>query len=143
VLLCDLDGFKPINDQYGHKAGDAVLKTIAVRLADAVGGADAAGRIGGDEFLILVKGELADGTVERIAELVREPIQLDDSTVRVGVSIGVATAGRGEDLDRDAFISLADTGMYAAKAARGGFRTPRPLNEGRSTAVRLVPAGRL
>jgi diguanylate cyclase (GGDEF)-like protein len=140
VLLCDLDGFKPINDQYGHQAGDAVLKAIAVRLAGAVGSADVTGRIGGDEFLILVKGELADGMVERIAELVREPIQLDNSTVQVGVSIGVATAGRGEDLDRDAFINLADTGMYAAKAARGEFRTPRPINEGKSTTARLVPA---
>jgi diguanylate cyclase (GGDEF)-like protein len=141
VLLCDLDGFKPINDKYGHQAGDAVLKTIAARLVSAMGNADVTGRIGGDEFLILVRGELADGAVERIAELIREPIQLDESTVRVGVSIGVATAGRGENLDREAFIGLADTGMYAAKAARGQVRTPRPINEDDSTTARVVPAG--
>ncbi|MDI6104343.1 GGDEF domain-containing protein [Actinoplanes sp. NEAU-A12] len=142
VLLCDLDGFKPINDQHGHHAGDTVLKTIAGRLADAVKGADVAGRIGGDEFLILIRGELGDGAIERITELVREPIRIDGATVRVGVSIGVATAGRGENLDRDAFINLADTGMYAAKATRAEIRTPRPIKTGqkrRATAVTTLP----
>jgi diguanylate cyclase (GGDEF)-like protein len=149
VLLCDLDGFKPINDRYGHQAGDSVLKAIAERLAGAVKGADVAGRIGGDEFLILIKDKVADGTAERadgmaerIAELVREPIQLDGSTVRVGVSIGAATAHRGTELDRDAFISLADSGMYAAKATRGQTRTPRPINATREQIASVTDIDR-
>jgi diguanylate cyclase (GGDEF)-like protein len=118
VLLCDLDGFKPINDRYGHRAGDTVLRAIGGRLAGAVRGTDVVGRIGGDEFLILLKDKGADGATERIIELMRQPIQFDGSTVQVGVSIGTATAYRGADLDRDALIHLADTGMYATKAAR-------------------------
>lgn len=130
VLLCDLDGFKPINDRYGHHAGDSVLTVVAERMAGTVRGADAAGRIGGDEFLILIKGEGADGAAERITELMREPIQLDGSTVHVGVSIGAATAYRGGNLDRDTLIRRADTEMYAKKAARSELGTPPPIHSG-------------
>ncbi|MFB9315991.1 diguanylate cyclase [Cryptosporangium minutisporangium] len=145
LLLCDLDGFKPINDQYGHRAGDSVLKAIAVRLAGAVEDADVVGRIGGDEFLILIKGEVADDAAERIAELVRQPIQLDESAVRVGVSIGAATASHGGAYpDRDAFINLADTGMYAAKVARSEAGVPRPINPARGqTAAVTRPSQRV
>ena len=118
LLLCDLDGFKPVNDRFGHQAGDAVLKTVAVRLTGALQPADVVGRIGGDEFLVLIKGGCPDGVVQRLADLVREPIPLGGSAVQVGVSIGAAHAVRGETLDRDTFIGLADAEMYAMKADR-------------------------
>jgi diguanylate cyclase (GGDEF)-like protein len=124
VLLCDLDGFKPINDRFGHQAGDAVLKTVAVRLTGAVDRADVVGRIGGDEFLILLKGKGPGGVPERITELLRDPIPLGGTTVRVGVSIGAASARRGEDFDRDAFIGLADNRMYAVKATHRRTTVP-------------------
>jgi diguanylate cyclase (GGDEF)-like protein len=118
LLLCDLDGFKPINDRFGHQAGDAVLKTVAVRLSGAVDRADVVGRIGGDEFLILLRGKGPGDVGERVGDLLREPIPLGGTAVRVGVSIGAATAVRGAHLDRDTFIGLADAEMYAVKAAR-------------------------
>ena len=116
LLLCDLDGFKPVNDRFGHQAGDAVLKTVAVRLTGAVDRTDVVGRIGGDEFLILIKGPGPD--VHQLADLVREPIPLGGTTVQVGVSIGAATATARTPLDRDTFIGLADAEMYAVKATR-------------------------
>jgi diguanylate cyclase (GGDEF)-like protein len=116
VLLCDLDGFKPINDRFGHQAGDAVLKTVAARLTAGAGPADTVGRIGGDEFLILRRGTCADGFAGQVAKLLRQPIQLGGTTVEVGVSIGAAQARRGADIDRDTLIGLADTEMYAVKA---------------------------
>ncbi|MGX6607062.1 diguanylate cyclase domain-containing protein [Micromonosporaceae bacterium Da 78-11] len=134
VLLCDLDGFKPVNDRFGHQAGDAVLKTVAVRLTGAVDRADVVGRIGGDEFLVLIKGREPGGIVERISELLREPIPLGGTTVQVGVSVGVATARRGAQLDRDNFIGLADTEMYAVKATRRQAKAPRAVPQGREQA---------
>jgi diguanylate cyclase (GGDEF)-like protein len=116
VLLLDLDGFKPINDRYGHRAGDAVLRTVASRLAGAVSDGDVVGRIGGDEFLVLRRrgaGELP----ARAAELVRLPVEVGEALVQVGVSCGAATARRGEVVDRDALIGRADAAMYAEKSA--------------------------
>lgn len=122
LLLCDLDGFKPVNDRFGHQAGDAVLKTIAVRLSGAVQHTDVVGRIGGDEFLVLIRGASPDGITERLADLVREPISLGGTTVQVGVSIGAAHATRADQLDRDTFIGLADAEMYTVKADRRATR---------------------
>ncbi|MEV4643099.1 GGDEF domain-containing protein [Actinoplanes sp. NPDC049548] len=121
ILLCDLDGFKPVNDRYGHPAGDAVLKTVAARLAAAVREQDLVGRLGGDEFLILCRGDAGVDPSElrdRIAEAVRAPIPLLDTTVSVGVTTGVAQARAGLGADRDLLIGIADAAMYAGKARR-------------------------
>ncbi|GIE74839.1 hypothetical protein Aph02nite_07890 [Actinoplanes philippinensis] len=114
VMLCDLDGFKPVNDRYGHQAGDLVLQAVALRLSAAVGRNGAVGRLGGDEFVIVqCDGEpLAD----RIAALIREPIEVTGGTVRIGASIGAATARTGDDADRETLIARADAAMYAVKA---------------------------
>jgi diguanylate cyclase (GGDEF)-like protein len=135
VLLCDLDGFKPINDRFGHQAGDAVLRAVAARLSGAVGPADVVGRIGGDEFLVLLRGDDTDGVAERIAVLLHQPIPLGGTAVQVGVSIGAATAVRGADLDRDTFIGLADAEMYAVKADR---RQATERRAGRREPARLA-----
>ncbi|GAA0585569.1 hypothetical protein GCM10010172_83450 [Paractinoplanes ferrugineus] len=113
VILLDLDGFKPINDRYGHQAGDLVLRTVAERLTGAAGPADLVGRIGGDEFVVLCRGHAAAG----LTALVGHPIELGVASVRVGVSAGAASAVRGGHFDRDTLIGLADAAMYAEKAA--------------------------
>ncbi|MFI7542009.1 GGDEF domain-containing protein [Actinoplanes sp. NPDC049599] len=123
ILLCDLDGFKPVNDRYGHPAGDAVLKAVAERLTATVRRDDLVGRLGGDEFLIVCRGTLgpdAGDLPARITEAVRAPFPLPEGVVSVGVTTGLAQAGPGRAADRDLLIGLADAAMYAGKAARGG-----------------------
>jgi diguanylate cyclase (GGDEF)-like protein len=121
ILLCDLDGFKPVNDRYGHPAGDAVLKEVGHRLTGAVRREDLVGRLGGDEFLILCRGALgpeAAALTARITEAVRAPFTLPAGAVSVGVTTGMAQARPGGTADRDVLIGLADAAMYAGKAAR-------------------------
>jgi diguanylate cyclase (GGDEF)-like protein len=118
ILFIDLDGFKPINDQLGHKAGDAVLKAVAKRLHGCLRKGDIVGRYGGDEFTLLinnVSGQLdAIRVAERVLRKLQDPIDVGRS-VRVGASIGIALStnihARPEDLIRDA-----DAAMYRAKA---------------------------
>src|SRR5215831_232813 len=118
VLFLDLDGFKPINDKLGHKAGDVVLRQTAKLLQGCVRKGDIVGRYGGDEFVILLNNVSSAADVGRVAELilskVRTPIQVGDPVV-VGVSIGIAMStnlhGEPEDFIRDA-----DSAMYRAKA---------------------------
>ena len=119
LLLCDLNGFKPVNDRLGHQAGDQVLQVVARRLTAAVRAGDLVGRLGGDEFVILVRGAHpagGDGIAARISETLREPIDVSGSTVRIGASIGTARARPGDGLGRDDLIGQADAAMYVAKA---------------------------
>ncbi|WP_284045689.1 GGDEF domain-containing protein [Paractinoplanes maris] len=117
VLLCDLDGFKPINDRYGHPAGDEVLKVVASRLTAAVRDGDLVGRLGGDEFVVVCRGA-HEPAQDRITAAVRQPIPVPAGVVSVGLTIGAAQARPGENVDRDVLIGLADMAMYAGKAAR-------------------------
>jgi diguanylate cyclase (GGDEF)-like protein len=116
VMLIDLDGFKPINDQYGHIAGDAVLRAIGNRLATA---ATVAARLGGDEFVILTTTKVDSiGYADRIAALIAEPIELPDGRpVSVTASIGVYPIAGPVELYQA--IEYADRAMYAAKATSG------------------------
>ncbi|WP_433303134.1 diguanylate cyclase domain-containing protein [Actinoplanes sp. CA-030573] len=116
LLLLDLDGFKPVNDHYGHQAGDVVLREVASRLAAIAGAQDVVGRIGGDEFVVLRRGGGREELAGRVASEVGRPIPVGSATVRVGASAGTATAGRGEAVDRDTLIGRADAAMYAEKA---------------------------
>ncbi len=121
VLFIDLDRFKPINDQFGHAAGDAVLIEVAERLRRAVRGADLVSRLGGDEFAIALIGEAMAGsaaTVRRIHRSMFEPIDVGDHLVTVGASIGSAMANPG--LDAGALLGRADAAMYRRKASRSG-----------------------
>ena len=118
VVFIDLDGFKPINDKLGHKAGDAVLRHTAKRLHGCLRKGDIVGRYGGDEFTLLinnVSGPLdAIRVAERVLTKLKEPINVGEQ-VKVGASIGIALSTnvheRAEDLIRDA-----DGAMYRAKA---------------------------
>jgi diguanylate cyclase (GGDEF)-like protein/PAS domain S-box-containing protein len=119
LLYVDLDRFKPINDTYGHAAGDEVLRRVAQRLRDAVSPSDVIARVGGDEFVVLAVGitspDAAVELAERLRSTVEQPYQLPVATVGVGASIGVALAGAGSSAE--SLIHEADDAMYEAKHA--------------------------
>jgi len=123
VFCLDLDGFKAVNDRFGHAAGDAVLVAVAERLRASVRDADFVCRIGGDEFVILLP-DITDGeaatVARRIISRVSEPFEFAP-TARVGASIGLASAPR-DGITADELLSAADRAMYEAKRrGKGGF----------------------
>jgi diguanylate cyclase (GGDEF)-like protein len=120
VLLFDLNGFKLINDNYGHHTGDLMLQTVAERLRKAVRGADVVARWGGDEFVVAMPGitseEMGARRARQLAESVSGRTRLESVTepLRVKVSVGVALwPHHGDDLD--SLIEAADKAMYQAK----------------------------
>jgi len=121
VLFVDLDGFKPINDSFGHAAGDLVLKEVGLRLSRTARQSDTVARIGGDEFVLLME-ELSDvedsyGLARRILLALAQPLQLADLQVHVVGSVGIAHCpARGPS---DKLMAHADAAMYAAKRAGG------------------------
>jgi diguanylate cyclase (GGDEF)-like protein len=122
VFCLDLDGFKGVNDRFGHAAGDAVLVAVADRLRASVRAADFVCRIGGDEFVILLP-DITDGEAatiaRRIISQVSEPFEFAP-TARVG-AIGLASAPR-DGITADKLLSAADRAMYEAKGCgKGGF----------------------
>jgi diguanylate cyclase (GGDEF)-like protein len=128
LLLVDLDGFKLINDAYGHDVGDAVLIEIAQRLRSVTRSEDVAGRLGGDEFVVLVNRLDADERVtrdkavriaEKLAKSVNDPLDFRGKTLHIGASIGIRLLGF-EELDADRAIREADLAMYDAKQAGRG-----------------------
>lgn len=127
VLFCDIDGFKTINDKYGHSAGDAVLQATAARVSTCLRAGDIAARIGGDELLVLLDGvhDLTDAVdvAEKIRRAVTEPVRTDGLTLTVTLSIGVTLAVPGEDVDD--MIARADQAMYRAKLAGGDQVVPK------------------
>jgi diguanylate cyclase (GGDEF)-like protein len=120
VLYCDLDKFKAINDEYGHEAGDEVLRVFADRLRGTLRGDDRAARIGGDEFLILCTGTTAgeaDALRRRIEDATLSPAVWQGHELSFGVTVGVA-CGTGADTSADGLMSAADADMYRHKTAR-------------------------
>jgi diguanylate cyclase (GGDEF)-like protein len=122
VLFCDLDGFKLVNDVFGHDAGDRVLAEIAARLLSLVRPYDTVCRFGGDEFVILVE-DLEDrsdvvGIAQRIVNARAEPIALAERDATIGVSIGVALGAADET--PSSLLARADTAMYEAKRCGKG-----------------------
>jgi diguanylate cyclase (GGDEF)-like protein len=123
VLYLDLDGFKPVNDTYGHQAGDLLLKVFAQRLHEAVRTADTAARLGGDEFAVLLHGAIDETGVEQVLDRVRAQLDLPidlgaGRSAKVGASIGVSFSG--PDTDIDTLIRRADLAMYTAKRSGKG-----------------------
>ena len=118
VCYIDLDGFKPVNDQFGHAAGDSLLVQVARRLASQLRGGDTLARIGGDEFIVLLQGMDGDADCEvavtRLLEAMRQPFVVAAHEVMVSASIGVALYPR-DDVDVDTLLRHADQAMYQAK----------------------------
>lgn len=119
VLFCDLDGFKSINDRFGHHTGDAVLIEVARRLTEGVREGDTVARLGGDEFVVLADG-LGQADAEDLAVRLRNaiipPIRVDGRAVRVGASFGIGWAGCG--MSADEVLRSADQRMYVEKRSR-------------------------
>lgn len=123
VLFVDLNGFKPINDRWGHEAGDAVLKAVAQRLQGGVRDADTVGRIGGDEFLVILPDvatqETADQVRTKLDAVLREPVYLPGPQTLVSLSAAIGVAlfpAMASDLTT--LLRLADEDMYRVKAAQ-------------------------
>lgn len=121
VHYLDLDGFKPVNDRYGHATGDALLSAVAERLNGAIRNGDLVARVGGDEFAVLQFGlqhaEEADLLAMRASAALRQPFRIGAYNIRISASIGtVTTEVRDSDLDR--MLDEADRKLYSAKRAR-------------------------
>ena len=123
VLFLDLDNFKSINDTSGHSAGDELLRTIGLRLADALREGDTVARLGGDEFGILLESvddqELVSRVVERLLEVVRKPLSVEGREISIRCSIGIAMAPESVEVTVDEMLRNADVAMYQAKNAGG------------------------
>ncbi len=120
LLFIDIDGFKEVNDEFGHQIGDELLKAIANRLQENVRASDIVARMGGDEFLILLNNDacrdFSTTTAQKIINALSKPFQLSEANSQIGASIGIAIFPEdGEDLH--ALIKLADKAMYKAKSA--------------------------
>jgi diguanylate cyclase (GGDEF)-like protein len=122
VFFVDLDGFKQINDTYGHAVGDQILVETAGRLRNELGSQGTAGRFGGDEFLVLLDALDTDTPVtmaQRLQTAVNRPHRVNGRQLVVTASIGVALADRTPLADAEALVREADEAMYWAKARRG------------------------
>ncbi|MFG2227439.1 diguanylate cyclase CdgB [Streptomyces sp. NPDC048644] len=119
VLFCDLDGFKSINDRFGHHTGDAVLIEVARRLTSGVRDGDTVARLGGDEFVVLADG-LGTADAQDLAVRLRNgiipPIRVDGRAVRVGASFGISWASCG--MTAEEVLASADQRMYVEKRSR-------------------------
>lgn len=119
VFFLDLDGFKAVNDQFGHDAGDLVLQSVAARLRKLVRPGDTVARLGGDEFVVVLDqvGDRPDveQIAQRIITSISVPIAGADWTAQIGTTIGIAMNRPG--LDSAALLKRADAAMYSAKTA--------------------------
>jgi len=125
VLCLDLDRFKAVNDTFGHQAGDRLLQLVAERILANIRGADAAARIGGDEFILLTAGLSRPDSIaqfaRRLIDSLSLPFDLGGYEARIGASIGIAVGPR-DGTTAEVLIKNADIALYRAKAnGRGGF----------------------
>jgi diguanylate cyclase (GGDEF)-like protein len=127
LLYCDFDDFKPINDQFGHEAGDAILRQVAARLLDGRRRTDTVARLGGDEFVVLLTDlndtrGMAVSVAQQLLAAIDMPFDFDGKTFALGASIGIALY-YGASTSTLQLMSQADIAMYQAKrAGKNGFR---------------------
>jgi diguanylate cyclase (GGDEF)-like protein len=124
LLYLDLDKFKPVNDSYGHEAGDIVLRIVAERILGKIRSDDRAFRLGGDEFAVIFQGVREKSQITSAAlhtlEVIRQPIDIGQTSVRIDCSGGAALFPSGSD-DIDELVRIADKAMYCAKASSGAL----------------------
>ncbi|QPD00216.1 putative bifunctional diguanylate cyclase/phosphodiesterase [Qipengyuania soli] len=126
LLMLDLDRFKQVNDTLGHPAGDELLRQVAARLEKVVGDKGEIGRLGGDEFQVILpdmddRGDLGELS-QRIIQMISQPYQINGSRAIIGTSVGVAVAPY-DGVESDELIKAADLALYAAKGGgRGQYR---------------------
>ncbi|MFW6322778.1 MAG: diguanylate cyclase domain-containing protein [Guyparkeria sp.] len=129
LLYVDLDGFKPINDEHGHEAGDHVLRTVVQRLEEATRETDTVARLGGDEMAVLLIRPATIDDVEGVAEKLREsiarPIGWHDHSIRLSASVGVAIHPR-DGSNADELLRVADEAMYREKRRHRSSREASP-----------------
>jgi diguanylate cyclase (GGDEF)-like protein len=123
LMLLDLDRFKEVNDTLGHPAGDALLRQVSKRLQTIIGNAGHVGRLGGDEFQLILPGKDSKTQLgplaEQIIQSISQPYLLDGSAVTIGVSIGIAVAPI-DGVTNEALVRNADLALYAAKGRGRG-----------------------
>jgi diguanylate cyclase (GGDEF)-like protein len=142
AALLDLDGFKEINDTYGHHRGDEVLIEVANRLRATLDTSATVARLGGDEFALVLPDVNDSRQLEELGQLIRttvaHPIESSDSTLHVGVSVGFALSW-GEGTAAQELLRRADVAMYTAKAGNGNGVV---INNGDNTLTQPAPTGR-
>ncbi len=126
LFYIDLDKFKPVNDQYGHEMGDAVLVKVAELMTACVRENDTVARLGGDEFLIVFFGLTDKALIEeratKVLDLLNEPMWVNNTRIKIGGSIGITIAPQ-DGTSVEALMQAADETMYAVKkAGRNAFR---------------------
>jgi diguanylate cyclase (GGDEF)-like protein len=131
LLYIDLDGFKAINDNHGHAAGDEVLRSVAERLQQLTHPGDTVARLGGDEFVVLsldVDSTAAEKLAQRAWAAIQAPMTVGTATLQIGSSVGVLAAAdidRRHTMNAEQFLQTADSAMYVAKRKGGGVRSSR------------------
>lgn len=129
LMLLDLDKFKPVNDTYGHDAGDTLLKQVGERLKSCVRSTDLVARLGGDEFGIILNRsdrKVAEVIASRIVHKLQVPFNINDLSIRIGVSVGLSSIYAGCD-DVSAIIKNADIALYDVKnSGRNAFKFLEP-----------------
>jgi diguanylate cyclase (GGDEF)-like protein/PAS domain S-box-containing protein len=119
VVYLDLDGFKAVNDRYGHDIGDRLLVVVAQRMKEALREGDTIARLGGDEFVAvlidLAETGASESLLKRLLAAVGQPVHLDSIELQVSASLGVTFYPQAEDVDADQLLRQADQAMYQAK----------------------------
>ncbi|UVJ46506.1 EAL domain-containing protein [Pseudomonas sp. LS1212] len=119
LMFIDLDGFKPVNDAFGHHTGDQLLREVALRLRDSLHGQDTLARIGGDEFVLLVQlrePNDAPSVAAELVDLISRPFRVAEQDLQISASIGIAMYP-GNGADQHELLMNADAAMYHAKSA--------------------------
>lgn len=149
LLHIDLDEFKSINDNFGHAAGDHVLKHAAAILKDLSKSSDFAARIGGDEFAMIVSNASSEAQIQKIANGIRSrilsPVEYEGHVFQVGVSIGVVRLDQHSDETPDQLFSCSDIALYEAKRTNQSVviltREMRARHDERSGLIKEIAAG--
>lgn len=125
LLFLDLDGFKDVNDRYGHQVGDELLQQVAQRLVGCTRDADTVGRFGGDEFMVLIPEVDGENGVASLARKLKQclsgPHLVDGEAVTLTATIGAAIYPD-DSAEQEGLIRCADTAMYAAKAGNSSMQ---------------------